>query len=257
MHDDLQAEQPQRRGMSSTAKVLLVLGSIAGVCMLACCGGVAFVGFKFKDVIKAVAESTSTDPAVVKQRTAEIIQIDIPEEFAPVLTIGGALAGYSMKECIYHRAGNQNSGLVIMETNQPPGQDPKQQREAMLQKMRESQQMGSMNIDIQEESRESRGFTINGEEVPFEFIKGKAHGVPTRKVVGIFSGRQGTVMLILVVAESDYKDEQVVNMIKSIRLPGGAAPAVSGESDEPTDKMPENSEEMDGETESSPERASP
>ena len=79
MHDDLQAEQPQKRGMSSTAKVLLVLGSIAGVCMLACCGGVAFFGFQFKDTFKAIAESSSKDPAVVKQRTQEIVHIDIPE----------------------------------------------------------------------------------------------------------------------------------------------------------------------------------
>ena len=245
MHDDLQAEQPQKRGMSSTAKVLLVLGSIAGVCMLACCGGVAFFGFKFKDVIKAVADSTSKDPAVVKQRTEEIVHIDIPEEFKPVATWGVPLGAFSMKQFIYQNASSPNSVLVIMETNQPlqPGQDPKQQREEMLQGMRQSQQMSSMNMDMQEESRETREFTIDGEEVPFEFIKGKAHGVPARKVVGIFPGRQGTIMLILMVAESDYNDEKIVKMVKSIRLPGDATPAVSGESDEPIGKMPADAEE--------------
>ena len=266
MHDDLQAEQPQKRGMSSTAKVLLVLGSIAGVCMLACCGVGGVVYFKYKDTIndtiKAAAEMTSNDPAVVKKRTQETVHIEIPEEFTPVATWGVPLGAFSMKQFIYQNEANPNSMLLIMATNQPlqPGQDAKQQREEMLQSVRQGPQMGS--LDMQEESREARDFTINGEEVPFEFIKGKAHGVATRKVMGAISGRQGTIMLILIVAESDYNDEKIVNMIKSIRLPGDATPAVSGESDEPPEKMPAdaeeaNTEDMEGETETQSEPASP
>lgn len=262
MHDDLQAEQPQKRGMSSTAKVLLVLGSIAGVCLLVCCGGVAIFGLRFKDEIKKFAESTSSDPAVVKQRTQEVVEIEIPEEFKPVATWGIPLGAFSMKQFIYQPPGNPNSVLVIMETNQPlaPGQDAKQQREAMQQGMRQGQQMGS--IDMQEESRETRQFTINGEEVPFEFIKGKAHGVPAHKVVGIFPGKQGTVMLILMVADSDYDDEKIVNMIKSIRIPGGATGGAMGtatdEPDESTaEKMSDDAEDKEDETDSSSEPATP
>lgn len=234
--------------MSSTAKVLLVLGSIAGVGLLLCCGGLAFVGFKFKDTIQAVADSASQDPVVVKQRTEEVVHIEIPEEFKPVATWGMPLGAFSMKQFIYQPAGNPNSVLVIMETNQPlaPGQDAKQQREAMQQGMRQGQQMGG-SIDMQEESHETRIFTINGEEVPFEFIKGKAHGVAARKVVGIFPGKQGTLMLILLIAESDYDDEKITNMLESIRLPGAATPATKGESDEPAEKKPADAEEADGE----------
>jgi len=262
MHDDLQAEQPQKRGMSSTAKVLLVLGSIAGVCLLICCGGAVFMGFKFRDTIKAVADATSNDPAVVKQRTQEVVEIEIPEEFKPVATWGMPLGAFSMRQFIYQPPGNPNSVLVIMETNQPlaPGQDAKQQREAMQQGMRQGQQMGS--IDMQEESRETRQFTINGEEVPFEFIKGKAHGVAAHKIVGIFPGKQGTVMLILMVADSDYDEEKIVNMIKSIRIPGNAAGGAMGTAtDEPdesaTEKMSDDAEEKEGETEASSEPATP
>jgi len=260
MHDDLQAEQPQKRGMSSTAKVLLVLGSITGVCMLTCCGVVGVGFLKFKDVIqegiKNVADATSSDPAVVKKRTAEVIEIDIPDEFTPVMMVGGGFGEFSMKEFIYTHKANPNSVLVIVESNQPlqPGQSAQQQREAMIQGVRQGQQF---SLDMQEESRETRDFTINGEDVPFEFIKGKAHGVPTRKVVGVFSSRQGTIMLMLLVAESDYTDEKIVAMIQSIKLPVAAAPAVSDQADESTDKTPENAEEMDDETELSSEPASP
>lgn len=204
MHEDLQAEQPQKRGMSSTAKVLLVLGSIAAVCMLGCCLSLAFFGLKFKDVIqegiKNVAEATSSDPAVVKQRTAEVIEIEIPDEFTPVMMVGGGIGEFSMKEFIYTHNADPNSVLVIMESNQPrqPGQDAKQQREQMLHGVRQGQQF---SMDIQEESKETRNYSINGEDVSFDFIKGKAHGVPARKVVGVMSGRHGTILIMLIVAE--------------------------------------------------------
>jgi hypothetical protein len=256
MHDDLHSEQPRKQGMSATAKVLLVLGSIAGLCLLACCGFVGFVGFKFKDTIKAVAEATSNDPVVIKQRLEEVIQLDIPAEFTPVATWGLPLGEFSMKQFIYQNKSNPNSVLVIMETNQPmpAGGDAKQQRDAMLQGMRQGQQYGS--FDIQEESHETRDFTIEGELVPFEFIKGKAHGVPARKMMGFFPGRKGLIMLILVVAESDYNEEKIVNMIKSIRLPDKAAAAVTEESEQPNDQMPEEADETESEAESS-EPASP
>jgi hypothetical protein len=262
MHDDLQAEQPQKRGMSTTAKVLLVLGSIAGIVMLVCCGGAAFFGYKFKDNIKAIADATSNDPVVVKQRTQEVINIEIPEEFSPVMTIGFPLGEFSMKEFVYNNKANPNFMLVILETNQPlqPGQTVQQQREAMMQGMRQGQQF---SLDMQEESRETREFTISGEQVPFDIIKGKANGVPARQIVGIFPSRKGTIMLLMTVPESDYSDEKIAGMINSIRLPGDAkgetAPAKdSEESDEAAgEKMPEGAEETEGETESSSEPAKP
>jgi hypothetical protein len=254
IHDDLQAEQPQKRGMSSTAKVLLVIGLSAAVCMLLCCGLIGFFGY---DTFKAIAKMTSKDPAVVKQRTQEVVHIDIPEEYKPVATWGFPVREFSMKQFIYQHATDQNSALVIMEINQPsqPGQDPKQQREAMLQGINQNQQMG--NLDMQEESHETRNFTINGEKVPFEFIKGKAHGVAARKVVGVFPGKQGTVMLLLIVTESAYDEEKIVSMIESIRLPGEATATDSGDADEPTEKTPDNAEEMESEAESSSEPATP
>jgi hypothetical protein len=247
MPDDLQAEQPRKQGMSSTAKVLLVLGTIAGVGLLLCCGGLAFVGFKYKDIFQGIAESTSSDPAVIKRRTQEVVQIDIPSEFTPTMMMGGQFEGKGMIEFIYQNPANQGSMLLIMEQNlpSPPGQTPKQRRDAMLHGMKQGQQFGGMNI--QEESTETRDFTINGEDVPFEFAKGTVNGVQSRKIVGVFPGKKGDILLMLILAEKDYDDEKIVNMIKSIRLPGEATPAAKDESDEQTDMKPANAEEADAE----------
>lgn len=237
-HDSFSEEPPRKQGMGSTAKVLIILGSIFGVCLLACCGGVAFFAYRAKDVFKGIAESMSNDPAIVRQRTGEIIHIEIPDEFVPMATFGMPMGVVSMKSVMYQRKGNPNSLLMISETNQPmpPGQDPRQHREAMLKGMRQGQQMG--NLDISAEKSEEREFTINGEKVPFEFIKGSAHGVPSRKVTGIFAGRNGTVMFILVVAESEYDEDAVVKMIGSIRFPT-ADTSVMTDTDDGESEMPE------------------
>src|SRR5262249_35057590 len=162
------------------SKVLLILGSIAGVCLLACCGGGIFLYIKAKDAIQNFAQNfTTTDPEEIRQRTAEIMHIDIPEEFPPLR----AFNFFVMKQILY---GKEASGsmVMIMEINQQMqgaqgGANMKQQREQMLRQMRQQQQQqgqgaGNMDTEITEESSETREFTINGEKVPFEFIKGRS-----------------------------------------------------------------------------------
>src|SRR5438045_2292471 len=83
--DDFHDVPTQKQGMSSTGKVLLILGSIAGVCLLACCGTGVFLYIKAKDAFQNFAQNlTTTDPVEIRDRTADIVHIDIPEEFPPV-----------------------------------------------------------------------------------------------------------------------------------------------------------------------------
>jgi len=263
MHDDLQAEQPRKQGMSGTAKVLLVLGSIAGVGMLLCCGVIGFGLYKGQDIIKAIAESTSADPAVIKQRTQEVVVIDIPSEFTPMMMLGGRINGQGMVEFIYVNQANPNSMFLILESNlpSPPDQNPQQKRDAMLKGMKQGQQY-SMNIE--EESTQTRNYKINGEDVPFDFVKGKVNGVESRKIVGMFSGKDGvTILLMMITAETNYDEEKIDKMLKGIRLPGNAtdaSPAATAESDEPgesQEKTSEDKEEMEDDVEAKQESTSP
>jgi hypothetical protein len=225
--DDFRDAPAPKQGMSSTSKVLLILGSIAGVCLLACCGGGIFLYIKAKDAIQNFAQNfTTSDPEEIRQRTAEIMHIDIPEEFPPLR----AFNLFVMKQILYGKEGS-GSMVMIMEINQQMqggqgGANMKQQREQMLRQMRQQQQQqgqgaGNMDTDITEESSETREFTINGEKVPFEFIKGRSPngGTPVRQVVGMFAGESGTIMLMVMVPESEYHEDAIVKMIESIRLP--------------------------------------
>jgi hypothetical protein len=264
MPDDFQDVEPKKQGMSSTAKVLVILGSIAGVCLLACCGGGIFVYMKAKDAIQNIAQNfTTTDPDDIRARTADIVHIDIPEEFPPLR----AFDFFFMKQIIYGRE-SSGSMVMIMEVNErmQRGQgapDIKQQRQQILQQMRQQQQAqnsGNMNTELTEESSETREFTINGEKVPFDFVKGTAPsgGVPTRQVVGMFAGRNGTILVMVMAPESEYHEEAIVKMIESIRLPDDDADdADSDDSAMPaTPPAGDNSgrgDEPGGEGESSPE----
>jgi hypothetical protein len=263
--DDFHDVPTQKQGMSSTSKVLLILGSIAGVCLLACCGSGIFVYFKAKDAFQNIAQNlqnmTTSDPEEIRERTADIVHIDIPEEFPPLR----AFDFFLMKQILYGKEGS-GSMVMIMEINErmQGGQGAagmKQQREQMLRQLRQQQQAqnaGNPNTEITEESSETREFTINGEKVPFEFIKGRgANGVPTRQVVGMFAGRTGTIMLMIMTPESDYHEEAIVKMIESIRLPDDAEDSMDSNDVAMPEKQPASDdssreEEPHGEGESTP-----
>ena len=146
--EDFLNEPPRKQGMSSTAKVLIILGSIAGVCMLVCCGGGVFVWFKAKDAIQNFAQNFSTnDPQEIRARTAKIVHIDIPEQFPPML----ALDLMFMKEIVYGTPNRSMVMIIEMGTQMlgPQGQaGGKQQRDEILRQMKQQGQQPGMNTDL-------------------------------------------------------------------------------------------------------------
>ncbi len=222
--NDFPDEMPVRQGMSSTAKVLLVLGSVAGFFLLACCGGVVLLVVKFQGAMQSMAQNLSTkDPDEIRARTAKIVHIDIPAEFPPVI----AFDWFVMKQIIYGKQG-RGSTVMIMEINSEmmggkgAGNVREQRQEILRQlKQQQGQQGGNLDTDLAEERIDTREFEIDGEKVPFDFIKGRAAngGTAMRQVAGLFPGRQGILMLFVMVPESEYDEEAVVKMIESIRLP--------------------------------------
>jgi hypothetical protein len=253
-NEDFQEAQP-KKGMSSTSKVLIILGSIGGLCLLACCGGGAFLFYKAKDMV-----SFSQDPATVKKSTEEIVLIDVPAEFTPAQSMKFSMMGMSMKWAIYSKGGSQDAMLMLMEMNQPgmagQGGGGKAQRDQMLQAMRQQQAQqggaGQFNTQINEQSVKTRKFKINGETVEFDFIEGtRPGGGGVRQVVGVFPSKGGGfVMLMLIIPEEGYDEEAIVKMIKSIRMDAGTpAGSVAEVEDDASEKSTSDTEEMQEEAE--------
>lgn len=221
--DDFRDNPPPKQGMSSTAKVLIILGSIAGVVLLACCGGVAFVWIQAPNWFKNLAQNVSVtqNPAEVRERTQQMLHIDIPADFMPLQ----AMEFFVMKWAVYQGKSGPQSLLIIMEMNKemvdPNGDmDAQQQREQMRQSLRQQQQFGTME-EINEESHETRRFTIDGKTVEFDFTKGKSKTSQTviHQVVGVIPTAAGIVLIQMTVPDADYNEEAVTAMLKSIRLP--------------------------------------
>jgi len=250
-NEDFQEAQP-KKGMSSTSKVLIILGSIGGLCLLACCGGGVFLFYKAKDIV-----SFSVEPATVKKTSEEIILIDIPADYTPTYSMKLSM-GMSMKMAVYAKGAapgaQPESMIMLMEMNQPgmaAQGGGKAQRDQMLQQMRQQQAQqggaGQFNTEINEQSRKTRKFKINGETAEFDFITGtRPQGGNVHQVVGVFPSKGGGfVLLMIMVPEEGYDEESVVTMIKSIRMdantPVGSVTEVEGTEAE---KTADEAEEM-------------
>lgn len=194
--DHEEEERPRKKaGMSTTLKVLLILGGLGFVSMVVCCGaGVWFVG-----------RSVVTDAAAVNGLRDKIVGMEIPAGFKPVF---GMNIVFQM--AVY--VGDKEAMLLIM---QMPGEvDGKDMQRGMEQQMEKQ----GKNTSIKIESKETRDIDIDGKPVPFTFAKGKREqdGVEVRSITGTFPGRGGTACLMITIPESDYDEEAVTNTLKSI-----------------------------------------
>jgi hypothetical protein len=205
-------QQPQKQGMSTAAKVLLILGIVGGICALLCCGGAFFFFWKAKD---ALQNAVTMAPEAVRERTAQIVKIDVPPGFEPFQ----ALDMVFMRWVLYTKGQNQEGVLMLMEFGNQMMGNQQQQRQQMRDALRQQQRGGGMG-ELQAQETESREYTVKGEKVSFEFVKGtNRQGQAMREVTGSFPTRNGVAMLMLLVPEDDYDEAAVVKMIESISEP--------------------------------------
>jgi len=195
---------PPKRGMSTGLKVLLILGGLFGLLTVLCCGGVFYF-------VNKVANAFTNDPAQIAAIQEEVIDIETPPGVAPQSGLDVGFFGFEVKMAIY--AGERNEMLMIM---QMPGMVTEAE---MRQKMDENFQKQGRKKELEIQSREVRRINIDGQEVPFEFATGtdQDSGETIRMVTGTFPGRGGTAMLLYIVRESEWDEEEVMTMLRSIR----------------------------------------
>lgn len=224
------AGPPEKKGMSGGVKILLILLAVAGICLVLCCG----VGFYFA---RQVGQSMSTDATVIEARTREMADIEIPPQFTPTMSMAIKIPmAPKMLIAMYTPAGAEGQ-LMLMQIDMPMDQGQLNSEEQLDQMMRQSGQQGQQRqLEITE--TEARTFTINGQDVTFQFGKGtdRNSGDEWRQVVGAFPGKTGTVILMLQVEESAWDEDAVVQMLESLGEPVESAdaameaePAVEGE----------------------------
>ncbi|TWT58260.1 hypothetical protein KOR42_16320 [Thalassoglobus neptunius] len=193
-------------GMSTGMKVLMGLLIFSAVSLVICCGGIYWF----------VSNSTTAteNPAEIDAMRDEIATIVLPAVYEPGVGVGFNLF-IKMDMVAYGRSKDpENGGIVLMQMSGPSMMEEEDLR---LEFEKEAEKQGT-NQDIDVTSQETRTFTIDGEEVDFEFVTGtrpESDDV-VHQVVGVFKGREGMAFLMIFETDNNWNEEEVVRMIESI-----------------------------------------
>lgn len=210
--------QPKaKRGCLGTS--LIILGIVAGLCMLVCCGGGAFLYYKFRGVVKS-------EPAEILAVQEKIVGIDIPEDLRPAFALDiDFFSVFSMQWAIF---GDQ---VQVQQDQQADGQGQFRGRFLVLMQMQATgedqnamevqlrNQANSLGVNIDIEERETKTVEIAGEQIEFEFAQGtnREDDSQVRVVNGVFPSRGGVALLMMVVPEEQWNEWEAMTLLQSIQ----------------------------------------
>jgi glyceraldehyde-3-phosphate dehydrogenase/erythrose-4-phosphate dehydrogenase len=202
---------PEKRGGS---KSWLGWGIGCAVVVLLCCGGgVALMYFGAREFQQAVNQ----DPVVIDAVARQIAEVDIPEEFKPQMSIDLKVPVINrriMTMAVYQApAGN----LMLAEF---PGDLQEVNAEELQEKMKEqldSQGQGGAEMEVSESHELS--LEVRGQPAKFVIQHGENPQTNTELIqaMGTFKGETGVGMLIMQVEADQFSEEQVEQVIRSIR----------------------------------------
>lgn len=195
-------------GMSTGMKVLMGLLIFSALSLVVCCGGAYW--------FLSNSTTTTNNPAEIDAMRDKIATIVLPAVYEP-----GAGVGFNVFDIVkmdmvaYGRSKDpENGGIVLMQMS---GSSITEKDDLRLEFEKEAEKQGT-NQDINVTSQETRTFTIDGEEVDFEFVTGTRpeSDEVVHQVVGLFKGREGVAFLMIFETDNNWDEEEVVRMIESI-----------------------------------------
>lgn len=201
------SDDESKRGMSTTVKILLFLLIGGGICFVACCG----IGFYF---LRNAVQMT-TNPTEIQEIRESVVSIDIPASYQPQSAMTTQVMGVSMKMAMHQRGGGQNAGVLLLMQMKFPGEASDAQiKQSFEQQLNQQNQ----NEQVVVEESESRMFMIDGQETNFTFAKGTRQGTTqkVRQVQGVFPGKGGIVMFMLIEDEENWDEQAIIKTIESI-----------------------------------------
>ena len=209
--------QPQKPGMSGGMKALLIVGIIFGLLILLCCGGLVGFGIYMQSY---VSDAMSDDPTIIAERTAQFVEMEIPAQFAPTMSLDMTIPLSDETLMVWVVYADEPSNSMLMMASLGPmiaQQNEDQIRQQLEQSMRQQGVGAEEGVDEWESS--VKEIEVRGEPVEFNFAVGKNANTEAQRIQvnGMFEGKSGPVMLILS-ADAEVIDEQaIVEMIQSIK----------------------------------------
>ena len=190
-------QPPPKTGMKGSTKVLIGLAIAFGVLCVLCCGIVGGAVYYFRN-------AASQDPQKVRQVTESMVQMDIPDEFKPAMSIDVKMF---MTMVVWGDFGNPNeqNELVIAISPMVTQANPAQAQEQLEQSLRQQGKGKRPLVDRKSETDRSR----SAERKPiFSSRTGKMppprpRGWKSRRV----RWRKGMTMLVV---QTDPKNEEKI-----------------------------------------------
>lgn len=204
-----------RAGMSGSTKVILGVGIGCGLLLLLCCGGMMLSGYFFA---QSAQNAVSKDPARVREVTAEIVEITVPETLPPMMSMDWTIPLVNKKFMSMAAYGEEEHGtnnLIVMQFGDFIG-DEKQMQTQFNTQMRGSGQQEWGNVELEETEIVKQ--TVNGEETRFTLGRGKndKSDADVWQVTGTFKGKGGPAMLMMQGETEKFTKEQVLAIIQSM-----------------------------------------
>ena len=200
-------QPPPKKGMSTGKIVLLVVLLGGGLLGLVCCGGLFLLG-------RQVSNSMSTDPVKIRAAADEIADIDVPAELNPV---GSLAIPFLMKMAMFQGA-DKTSSMMLMEMAAAANMNEEQARAQMNQQAQAQGQQGN-TVQVDQSTVETRDITVRGTPSKFQFARGKASGSEQEywQVTGMFPGKGGQAILMLVLPADKYDADKITQIIETIQ----------------------------------------
>ncbi|MFN7806065.1 MAG: hypothetical protein ACK5TO_18770 [Planctomycetaceae bacterium] len=199
-----------KKGMSTTAKVVMVMLGLGGVGLLLCCGGLFGAGVWLK---RTAEQAQVTNPVEVRALAGQIASIKLPESFEPQQGLQLPVVG--MRMVTFYRPDRIGWTVVLMENSMGfDSSDPAQRDQMIKQIQQQENQEGNLT------DTEDREIEVAGQKVSFQFGTKTIRGVTVRQVLGFVPLKKGVVMVNITGPIDDFDEDEVVAILQSIGEPG-------------------------------------
>lgn len=189
--------------------LILIAGFVSAVLLFFCCAcGGAFWWFR---------PEVYEDPIRAEQLTSEIIDVQLPATYRPKGTIEmNVLYALRVRGVYYERiVGDGILTLIEVNSRFQADEDVRLHiRQTLMEKGG-----GGTPLIMDEAAAKSVQVDINGKPVTFSFEVGSEPPPSHRMyhiVEGVFTGKQGEVLLAMRVSDDDWEETSVIDMLQSI-----------------------------------------
>jgi hypothetical protein len=189
-----------------TKTALWIVGGLVGLCI--CVGAIALVGFYW--VGQQVSESIVEEPAQVREVATGMVDYELP----PGLSEQFGMSFFGLFDMVSFSDEANKLVIMMMQFSKSAGVNQAQMEQQMEEQMQ--QRLGRQNLDLQ--TVDTIETTIRDQAVTLTVREGSdEEGESMRQLSGVFTGKGGPVLLMVMAPQENWNQESIDAFIASLR----------------------------------------